>query len=902
MSLSSDQASVQYTLSGSGQTLTVSFKFLAAADLSVIKTVAGADTALVLNTDYTVTGGGSLPATGAVVMVAGAAADVITIYRNAQILQPAVYAPNDAFPAKTTETSLDRAVMAIQQLALLVKRTLRIPVSGSETTDLGDKATRASKIVGFDANGTAVLFDPSAAVFTTGNGIEVSSVSALKSVAVAGLTTGKQARSSGYASAGDGGDGLWSYNSASSATENLGTVVAPTTGGGRWLRVFDGCNFLVDWFGAKGDGATDDAAAIDACVVAAGLAAVSGVAKVTQHLHAGKTYFVNQRTAAGTSPSVRLVAGVSFDGHGATILKNDNGNILGPDHTYNLSGSYTITANTASGDSSVTVASTAGIAVGNQLGIAYVNGADDPAEPKNWLWAVVTALTSTTISFDIKLPEAMTVASTSASNRKVYAWPSIYENQTIANVNLASTGSATPIYGCYLLRCRNVSVRNLAGNNAGVFFAAQQASNITLENSSYTNGVAYVGTEGSCIDFVNVTTALVKNLYVTNCQNVFFDAESYSTGIAYDGIFVTNNWLLKNGTARVNPRIFGAGGYSQVRANNVVVYGAGTSDALWTITSGHGAFRFSNLAVRTWSQLSVNLSAFDGGQLELDGIILGQKKTISIAFQLGPSLSGSIPGGVRPPRGYFSAMRYYVSSATGVTKFFLVNGNALDCGAPAADTLTDVPNGTDYGPTAINDGVQKDFAIYTDGTCSNRTYAVFQFDYFPIVTNDAVRGDAQATENLVVAATILGSVLGTNTNDSAASGYVGESVYGAIDSGHTVSLTDNTAAAVTSISLTAGDWDVQGSVAYAIGVTTTVKGMVAAINTTSAATGSAGDGKSAIFVYNNATISTAVPPVVVTPVVRISLASTANVYLNTYQQFGVSTMAAYGAITARRVR
>lgn len=59
-----------------------------------------------------------------------------------------------------------------------------------------------------------------------------------------------------------GGGGLFKWDAASTATANGGTVIAPDAGGtGRWRRIYSGA-LNVKWFGAKGDGSTDDTAAI----------------------------------------------------------------------------------------------------------------------------------------------------------------------------------------------------------------------------------------------------------------------------------------------------------------------------------------------------------------------------------------------------------------------------------------------------------------------------------------------------------------------------------------------------------------------------------------------------------------------------------------------------------------
>ena len=65
----------------------------------------------------------------------------------------------------------------------------------------------------------------------------------------------------GYYAAGDGGGGVFRFDPASAKDDNGGTVLAPDVGSGRWLRVYSGALNL-RWFGAKGDGSTDDSDAI----------------------------------------------------------------------------------------------------------------------------------------------------------------------------------------------------------------------------------------------------------------------------------------------------------------------------------------------------------------------------------------------------------------------------------------------------------------------------------------------------------------------------------------------------------------------------------------------------------------------------------------------------------------
>lgn len=139
-------------------------------------------------------------------------------------------------------------------------------------------------------------------------------------------------------------------------------------------------------------------------------------------------------------------------------------------------------------------------------------------------------------------------------------------------------------------------------------------------------------------------------------------------------------------------------------------------------------------------------------------------------------------------------------------------------------------------------------------------------------------------------------IVGTTTNDNANAGSVGEVISSTIASGSAVGLTNAAPANVTSISLTAGDWDVHGNVAFNIGATTTTSFVSGAISTTSATI----DFSKSFLTPAPATGNTIAAGAC--PTQRISLASTTTVFLVTQCNFGTSTLSAYGTIYARRRR
>ncbi len=143
----------------------------------------------------------------------------------------------------------------------------------------------------------------------------------------------------------------------------------------------------------------------------------------------------------------------------------------------------------------------------------------------------------------------------------------------------------------------------------------------------------------------------------------------------------------------------------------------------------------------------------------------------------------------------------------------------------------------------------------------------------------------------------IGSVIGTTTNNNAAAGYVGEYVSSVVSSGSPVSLTTATPANVTSISLTAGDWDVSGSVGFGnsgSGVSLFFGG----ISNTSA-TFPPDTGVRSVSALGSTSTDSQILGLATT---RALLSTTTTIYLVAQATFSGGSIGAYGVIEARRRR
>lgn len=195
-----------------------------------------------------------------------------------------------------------------------------------------------------------------------------------------------------------------------------------------------------------------------------------------------------------------------------------------------------------------------------------------------------------------------------------------------------------------------------------------------------------------------------------------------------------------------------------------------------------------------------------------------------------------------------------------------------------------------------------------DGTVSLPGYS-FSADtnsgLYRIGTDDiaiATNGIKQLEVSTTAVTTFLPTAIkGTTTNDSASAGQVGEYVSSSVNDVN-ITTTD-TGQDITTISLTAGDWDVTGMIFFAQNGATWTEQLLYV------ATGEPGNSLTNSNNFNrmvmtNASSSTTPVRITLTVAsVRVSIASTTTIQLKAKVKFSVGTPSANGAsITARRVR
>ncbi len=152
-----------------------------------------------------------------------------------------------------------------------------------------------------------------------------------------------------------------------------------------------------------------------------------------------------------------------------------------------------------------------------------------------------------------------------------------------------------------------------------------------------------------------------------------------------------------------------------------------------------------------------------------------------------------------------------------------------------------------------------------------------------------------------------GQLPGSLTSDAATAGNVGEFLSTTRTVASALNVTTDVATTVASLSLSAGDWNVWSVIGFTGGVTTKVFYMAGSVSATTAVLSTTvGEGSSlpgfGLSAFTTSTTTIAVTPAVPVGPVRKSLSGTTSIFLTAQMGYTTSTAAAWGSISARRVR
>lgn len=231
-------------------------------------------------------------------------------------------------------------------------------------------------------------------------------------------------------------------------------------------------------------------------------------------------------------------------------------------------------------------------------------------------------------------------------------------------------------------------------------------------------------------------------------------------------------------------------------------------------------------------------------------------------------------------------------------------------GAVGVKTVTDIRAFNKYVSIVSDAGTTKQIglqgtnyagAVIYDSQALTGATAVLSNVTFQTLT-EIYTGDVAVARTETVTAGLSGpDYAGTVTNDPTPAGKIGERLYGQLAKASATALVTATPKTITSVALTAGDWDVSGSVTFIPVNTTTVSDLIVSISlvdNTDGAPDSVGGYANVGVPYTSTGLDNTVS---IIPT-RISVAATTTVYLVANASFAVSTATAYGTIRARRMR
>ena len=249
----------QYSATASQTVFAYTFEIADEDDIKVEQN----GTVLSKTTHYTVSGV-AVDTGGNITLVTGATSgDVITIYRDMNFDRESDYQQNGSFTAAEINTDLDRLWMAVQQtdtnLGSAIRPSITDSVLNSTNTELANVATRAGKVLGFDATG---LLSYTSSTIPSGDFVDVTTTAVM--AALAAPSVGDVVQTAEF-STGNGGGGTYDCVTVGTTPNvdfpNTYNVIVSTTDATKCFVLRKADSVSVDQLGATGS--SDDSGPIN---------------------------------------------------------------------------------------------------------------------------------------------------------------------------------------------------------------------------------------------------------------------------------------------------------------------------------------------------------------------------------------------------------------------------------------------------------------------------------------------------------------------------------------------------------------------------------------------------------------------------------------------------------------
>ncbi|CAM2142689.1 conserved exported protein of unknown function [Pararobbsia alpina] len=318
------------------------------------------------------------------------------------------------------------------------------------------------------------------------------------------------------------------------------------------------------------------------------------------------------------------------------------------------------------------------------------------------------------------------------------------------------------------------------------------------------------------------------------------------------------NTLLGNGTA------------SSATPTALTVPSCSTSNSALKWTSGTGLS-----CGTTFALTSGNLSQFAATtSAQLAGVISDETGSGAAVFATSSVINPTSTGATTPGSGAFTTLSASSTVSGSGFSTYLASPPAIGGTSAAAGAFTNLSSSGTVSGTGFSGYLASPPSI--GGT-----------------TPAAGAFTTLSATGLITPSTTSG-IKGTTAADNANAGSDGEFVTATATS---TSLSVNTPLSLTSITLSAGDWDVSGVVEFVPAASTVTVQAVASVNTTTNVLNTA-QGLAAVPTGSSAGVHTVMP----TPIWRVNVSTSTTVYLVAQCNFTTSTLTADGVIRARRVR